>query len=112
MRRRECVGCEEEARWLHGDEPFCELHARTHPQFNDDWTQYSFDSESQFWYTEEEPTLLYDPPSGWMYGFPRFYKPLPGETLEQTLIRDGYPKSQAEFASKHCRFIGSSNGTV
>lgn len=35
--------------------------------------------------------MLYDPPSGWQYGFPRPYKPLEGETLAETLLRDGYP---------------------
>ncbi len=47
---------------------------------------------------------MYDPPSGWMYGFPRLYKPLDGEEVEQTLIRDGYPKKDAGWASKYCRF--------
>lgn len=51
--------------------------------------------------------LLYDPPSGWMYGFPKPYKPLPGETLEQTLLRDGYPQSEIDDGgSKHVRFFG------
>lgn len=50
--------------------------------------------------------LLYDPPSGWRYGFPRPYLPHDGETLAQTLIRNGYPEAEAEFGSKHCRFIG------
>ncbi len=50
--------------------------------------------------------LLYDPPSGWMYGFPRPYLPLDGETVEQTLIRDGYPQHEAVFGARHCRFIG------
>lgn len=49
---------------------------------------------------------LYDPPSGWRYGFPRPYEPLPGESLEQTLIRDGYPANAAADGAKHCRFIG------
>lgn len=49
-------------------------------------------------------TVIYDPPTGWRYGFPKVYNPLPDETLEQTLIRDGYPEKDAEFASKHCRF--------
>ena len=48
--------------------------------------------------------LIYDPPSGWMYGFPRFYRPLEDETLEDTLIRDGYPKEYADTGAKYCRF--------
>ena len=35
--------------------------------------------------------LMYDPPAGWMYGFPKPYKPFPGESLRETLLRDGYP---------------------
>lgn len=52
-------------------------------------------------------TLLYDPPSGWMYGFPKSYLPADNETLVESLIRDGYPEDEAEFASKHTRFMGS-----
>jgi hypothetical protein len=40
--------------------------------------------------------MIYDPPSGWMYGFPKPYAPLPDETLEDTLLRDGYPQSELE----------------
>lgn len=50
--------------------------------------------------------VLYDPPSGWRYGFPRLYQPGTKETVEQTLIRDGYPAKDAAFGAKHCRFIG------
>jgi len=52
-------------------------------------------------------SLQYDPPSGWQYGFPKPYKPLPGESIEETLIRDGYPANLAhEFGGKYTRFIG------
>lgn len=52
--------------------------------------------------------LLYDPPSGWRYGFPREYRPLPGETLEQTLLRDGYPRKEIKYwGSVPCRFLGA-----
>lgn len=42
-------------------------------------------------------TLMYDPPLGWMYGFPKPYEPqlvleTRKETLRETLIRDGYPE--------------------
>jgi len=51
--------------------------------------------------------MIYDPPNGWMYGFPKPYKPLPNETLEQTLLRDGYPQHEIDNGgAKHCRFIG------
>lgn len=49
--------------------------------------------------------LLYDPPSGWRYGFPKHYRPLEDETLDETLVRDGYPEKDAELGAKHCRFI-------
>ncbi len=49
--------------------------------------------------------MIYDPPAGWRYGFPRQYKPLPGEKLADTLRRDGYPeKEDPDFAANHCRF--------
>lgn len=52
--------------------------------------------------------MIYDPPSGWMYGFPKVYAPLPHETLEETLLRDGYPQSEIDRGmAKHVRFIGS-----
>jgi hypothetical protein len=52
--------------------------------------------------------IIYDPPSGWKYGFPKPYLPLKGETLEQTLLRDGYPKKEIDFGkAKHVRFLGT-----
>jgi hypothetical protein len=52
--------------------------------------------------------MVYDPPSGWMYGFPKPYSPLEGETLEQTLLRDGYPQKMIDQGcAKHVRFIGT-----
>lgn len=45
--------------------------------------------------------LLYYPPDGWKYDFPKSYLPLPGETMEQTLIRDGYPEEKAASAAEH-----------
>lgn len=49
---------------------------------------------------------VYDPPSGWQFGFPKPYKPLPGETLADTLKRDGYPVGVLRMtdAAKYCRF--------
>jgi hypothetical protein len=43
---------------------------------------------------------IYDPSSGWKYGFPKEYKPIEGETLEQTLVRDGYPSSEFDQEGK------------
>jgi len=51
--------------------------------------------------------MLYDPPAGWRYGFPKEYKPLEGETIEETLLRDGYPQFEIDNAgAKYVRFIG------
>lgn len=47
---------------------------------------------------------LYDPPGGWRYGFPKEYAPVAGETIEDTLVRDGYPEKEAIIMAKHCRF--------
>lgn len=47
---------------------------------------------------------FYDPPSGWQHGFPKPYRPLPGETIIETLIRDGYPEGLARTIGYHCRF--------
>lgn len=48
---------------------------------------------------------LYDPPEGWRYGFPKPYNPLPNESVEDTLRRDGYPEKLLGLA-KWVRFIG------
>jgi hypothetical protein len=51
--------------------------------------------------------LLYDPPEGWRYGFPKVYKPLRGEKVWQTLLRDGYSVSCIKLGmDKYVRFIG------
>ena len=51
--------------------------------------------------------LIYDPPSGWRYGFPKPYAPQEGETLEDTLRRDGYPQTEIDNGgSKYVRFLG------
>lgn len=47
----------------------------------------------------------YDPPSGWRYGFPKAYRPLPNETLADTLRRDGYPEQEIKWGgAEHVRF--------
>lgn len=49
----------------------------------------------------------YDPPEGWRYGFPKAYAPLEGESLEDTLRRDGYPeKLLAQGMADYVRFGG------
>lgn len=59
--------------------------------------------------------LMYDPPSGWKYGFPRPFKPLQGETLGDTLVRDGYPLEELHSITvdghvKYVRFFGGGDG--
>lgn len=51
--------------------------------------------------------VIYDPPSGWQYGFPKPYKPLENESLKETLIRDGYPVEMAKTLAKYTRFMGN-----
>ena len=42
-----------------------------------------------------------------MYDFPKPYNPLPGESLKDTLIRDGYPQHEIDAGmDKYVRFIG------
>ena len=49
---------------------------------------------------------IIDPPSGWMYGFP---KVLPEEAKDRTLewlVENGYPQSEIDSYGKHfhCRY--------
>lgn len=58
-------------------------------------------------------TLLYDPPTGWKVGFPKPYRPEPGETLADCLRRDGYPEEyDPEWAEKHTRFFNTVEGSA
>lgn len=52
---------------------------------------------------------VYDPPEGWKYGFPLPYLPRDGETLSDTLLRDGYPRKLIEKYGPdiRCRFWDS-----
>lgn len=52
-------------------------------------------------------SLIYDPPSGWRYGFPKAYIPKDGESLVDTLLRDGYPQHEIDNGgARYVRFIG------
>jgi hypothetical protein len=62
-----------------------------------------------FWPFKPGATVIYDPPSGWKYGFPKQYLPKEGESLADTMVRDGYPKEEAEWASNHTRFWEEEN---
>lgn len=61
---------------------------------------------------EDMKDMLYDPPAGWLYGFPKPYKPLPGERIRDTLLRDGYPEKLLNNMTREdggvmgVRFIG------
>ena len=44
---------------------------------------------------------MYDPPLGWKYGFPKEYKPYPADTIEETLVRDGYPQEMIDKIGDH-----------
>ena len=59
--------------------------------------------------------LLYDPPSGWQYGFPKEYKPERDddgvtEHISKTLKRDGYPEAmmtgKKAYNLEHIGFSG------
>jgi uncharacterized protein Smg (DUF494 family) len=48
-------------------------------------------------------TLIVDPPSGWMYGFPA---PLEDD-YEQQLKNAGYPEKDIPIALKHSRYMAN-----
>ena len=50
--------------------------------------------------------LMVDPPSGWVYGFP---KRMPADTRDvgQWLIDNGYPSEKVVFALSHLRMWAS-----
>lgn len=48
-------------------------------------------------------TLIVDPPSGWMYGFPKYLE----EDYEQQLRDAGYPEKDIPMAMKHSRYLGT-----
>jgi hypothetical protein len=60
--------------------------------------------------TEEKiESILIDPPSGWMYGFPKFLPhPFP-EDIKGWLVENGYPKEEIDSWGKHfpVRYIGT-----
>lgn len=46
---------------------------------------------------------MIDPPSGWLYGFPRKYNEEKDGPLDEFLIHHGYPEQEVEFALRHLR---------
>jgi hypothetical protein len=62
-----------------------------------DATLYRFEMHQRIDFEEGSmKQTIYDPPSGWRYGFPKPYNPLPGENINQTLLRDGYPQNEID----------------
>lgn len=53
--------------------------------------------------TKSELVTFIDPPSGWMYGFPKIL-PDDVEDLEEWLIDNGYPHDDIEMAMKYSRY--------
>ena len=52
--------------------------------------------------------LLIDPPSGWMYGFPKPYHNPDNLPLSEWLAKNGYPQAEIDQGMhKYCRFIGN-----
>lgn len=49
---------------------------------------------------------MIDPPSGWMYGFPKEYTKKPDEDFNEWLVHEGYPQKLIdEFgAYLYCRY--------
>ena len=51
--------------------------------------------------------IMIDPPSGWMYGFPKLYDKDKDGTMWEWLVREGYPQSEIDRYGKSnffCRF--------
>ena len=50
--------------------------------------------------------ILIDPPSGWMYGFPKIIKlgATPDEK-KKLMLDSGYPEKDLEFALRHMRTL-------
>lgn len=46
-----------------------------------------------------------DPPSGWMYGFPKILPDSVGVTkIKEWLVANGYPQSEIDSYGKHFRY--------
>lgn len=50
--------------------------------------------------------VLFDPPTGWKYGFPKLIPHDADDKYLTQLLRDSkYPEKDIEFAMKHSRFM-------
>jgi hypothetical protein len=57
----------------------------------------------------DQRVLMVDPPSGWLYGFPKPIPPQYGTTfpdidLRGFLLDSGYPPHEVDFAVRYMRF--------
>lgn len=58
---------------------------------------------NEYCYTnKKKPKMIYDPPSGWKYGFPKEV-PEDIKDFKQWLIDSGYPEKDIDFAMKYGR---------
>lgn len=48
--------------------------------------------------------IMIDPPSGWMYGFPKPYTPKKGQSTIDWLKENGYPAEKLKDGLAWCRF--------
>jgi hypothetical protein len=48
--------------------------------------------------------LMIDPPSGWLYGFPKALPDPPPENTTEWLIQQGYPRKLTKEPWFYCRF--------
>lgn len=54
---------------------------------------------------------MVDPPSGWRWGFPKEFRPNPGQTLKSWMVQEGYPPDQVDFAMGYLRVLDVQDGT-
>lgn len=47
--------------------------------------------------------VMIDPPSGWMYGFPKERPSAPEVNMRSWLVENGYPEEDVDWAMNHCR---------
>ena len=58
--------------------------------------------------------ILIDPPSGWMYGFPKLLPNPQPENVREWLVENGYPRKEMDSYGEHfyCRYIEQTYGKL
>lgn len=57
--------------------------------------------------------VMWDVPTGWLYGFPKLIPHDADDDYMTQLLRDSkYPEKDIEFAMKHSRFIYVDSGDI